>query len=105
MLSTRRCVTRSALFDRERGVRTKQAARENFDTIEFWFRWKYNLTRTDPRFLEATLDDMLEDFWLRTFKEDPKAADEDEDPDFDPDNVAAELNRLQQMPNDFEDLN
>jgi len=50
---------------------------------------------------------MLEDMWLHTYYEDPKAVTETvEDDDFDQDAVADELRRMQQkaMPNDFEPL-
>lgn len=44
---------------------------------------------------------MVEDYWLHTYFEDPKAVtDTVEDDDFDMDNVAAMLNN----PNDFEPL-
>lgn len=60
------------------------------------------MTRTDPRFLDATVADMLEDYWMHTFYDDPKAADEIEDEDFDPEKVAELIN--QPLPNDFEPL-
>ena len=53
---------------------------------------------------------MLEDLWLHTYYEDPKAVTETvEDDDFDADLVAERLRARQQqdaplMPNDFEDL-
>lgn len=62
------------------------------ETLEFWFRRKYSLTRTDPRFLDATLEDMLEDYWAHRVAEDPKAADEVEDADFNLDEVVAAMN-------------
>lgn len=79
----------------------KQTARDNFNTVEFWFRRQYNLTRHDQRFLDATPDEMLEDYWLHTYFDDPKAVtDTVEDDDFDPDKVAEQLNK----PDDFETL-
>lgn len=52
---------------------------------------------------------MLEDLWLHTFFEDPKAVTETvEDDDFNPDDVAEELRKLKAqqppLPNDFEPL-
>lgn len=54
---------------------------------------------------------MLEDYWLHTFFDDPKAVTNTiEDDSFDPDNIAEELARLNRLregvpnPNDFEDL-
>ncbi len=95
-------MNRSALFAPLRARQAKDQARENYGTIEFWFRRKYGLTRTDPRFLDATVADMLEDYWMHTFYDDPKAADEIEDEDFDPEKVAELIN--QPLPNDFEPL-
>lgn len=62
-------------------------------TLEFWFRRKYNLTRSDPRFLAATLDEMYEDYWAHRITEDPKALDEVTDDDFDIDEVTAAMER------------
>lgn len=51
--------------------------------------------------MDATPDDMLEDYWLHTFFDDPKAVtDTVEDDDFDPSKVAELLNK----PDDFETL-
>mgnify|MGYP000107781063 CR=1 FL=1 len=60
-------------------------------TIEFEYRRRYNLTVNDPRFLDATVEEMLTDVWAHRFKEDPKLLDEVEDEDFDVDDVAAEI--------------
>ncbi len=99
-------MTRSALFARDQNLLAKQLAREAFGSVEFWFRRKYNLTRTDPRFLEATVADMLEDLWMHTYYEDPKAVTETvEDDDFDPNAVAAMLGKTPgPMPDDFEEM-
>lgn len=94
-------MTRRALFDLDEALLSKQIAREQFHTVEFWFRRKYNLTRTDHRFLDATRADMLEDYWLHTYFDDPKAVTETvEDDDFDPDKVAEMLRNK----DDFETL-
>lgn len=86
----------------QRELLAKQQAREGFGTVEFWFRKKYGLTRTDPRFLEATVEDMLEDYWLHTYFDDPKAVTETvEDDDFDANSVAEMLNG---KPDDFETM-
>ena len=86
----------------QRELLAKQQAREGFSTVEFWFRRKYNLTRTDRRFLDATVEDMLEDYWLHTYFDDPKAVTETvEDDDFDANAVAEMLNG---KPDDFETL-
>lgn len=52
-----------------------------------WFRRTFNLPPTDPRYLHATLDDMLTEYWAHHYDDmirsgkDPD--DEVEDPDFD----------------------
>lgn len=48
---------------------------------------------------------MLEDFYLHTYFDDPKAVTETvEDDDFDPNKVAELLNGPQPLPDDFEPL-
>lgn len=69
----------------------KERARNLYDTIEFWFRRKYNLPANDPRFLDSTIEEMLTDFWAHTYYDDPKALDTYEDDDFDIDSVADEI--------------
>lgn len=87
----------------QRARATKQQGREQSQEIEFWFRRKYSLTKTDPRFLDATVDDMLEDFWAHHFFENPKALDEVEDEGFD---LEAEMAALEDGadPEDWETL-
>lgn len=74
-------------------------------TVAFWFRRKYLLPPTDPRFLDATLDDMAADYWAWRFAEDPTANKEDMDDEFD---LAAELAAADAeadgLPDDFEDV-
>ena len=78
----------------------KAAARERIQTIEFEYRRRYNLPATDPRFLNATLQEMLTDNLAHRYREDPKALEEVEDDDFDPDAVAALIGH---EPDDWED--
>lgn len=48
------------------------------------FRRRYNLPPTDPRFLNATLDDIIVDYWANRYADDPKLLEETiEDTDFD----------------------
>lgn len=70
--------------------------------MEFWYRRKYSLTSNDPRFLDTTVDEMMADFWAHTFHDDPKAAEEIEDEDFDPSEVASQIGAEQ--PDDWEAL-
>lgn len=70
--------------------------------MPFWFRKKYNLPPTDPRFLSMSEEEMLEDFWAHHFFDNPKAEEAVEDEDF---NLAEELAKLGDLPDDFEDVN
>jgi len=49
------------------------------------------LTVNDPRFLESTVEEMLEDYWAHFYFDNPKALDEVEDADFDLDAELAAL--------------
>jgi hypothetical protein len=51
-------------------------------SLEFWFRKKYGLPPTDPRFLDASLDDMEADFWAHSYSDRPPG-EEVEDDEFD----------------------
>lgn len=83
----------------------KESARQRHNTIEFQFRRRYSLTENDPRFLDLTTEEMLADIWAHKFFEDPKALEEVEDEDFDPDDVARQLGYGDDnLPNDFEDV-
>lgn len=66
--------------------------------MEFWFRRKYRLTETDPRYLDMTREGMLTDFWAHHYFDNPKAAGDAEDADFDLD---AEIKRMEQNPDDW----
>lgn len=60
---------------------------------------------TDPRFLDATVEEMMTDIWAHRFKNDPKLLDEIEDEDFDLDSVAAEIGFMpEQDPGDWEEM-
>lgn len=59
--------------------------------MEFWFRRKFNLAPTDPRFLEATRETIETEYWSHWYAENP-AKIEDTDDDF---NLAAELARIE----------
>ena len=71
-------------------------------TMEFWFRRKYSLTPSDPRFLDMTVEGMMSEFWAHHYFDNPKAAEQEvEDADFDLD---AELERLNKNPDEWEPL-
>lgn len=42
-------------------------------SLEWWFRQKYKLAPTDPRFLDVTRDDMLLDMYADYFTRNPNA--------------------------------
>lgn len=73
-------------------------------TVEFWYRRKYSLTSTDPRFLDATVEEMLADYYAHLYHDDPKAADEVEDDEFDPDAVADLIGVGNKGMDDWEEL-
>lgn len=91
----------------------KEEARQRYNSVEFWYRRKYNLTSNDPRYLDTTLDEMFADFWAHTYFDDPKAIENTvEDEDFDADDVArligADVPTEQEdiaNVNDWEDVN
>lgn len=62
--------------------RARDAGRRRKDTLEFWFRRKYNLPPTDPRFLDMTQEELLSEWYAHHFTENPNS-EEFEDPDFD----------------------
>lgn len=105
----KRCAIRSALFDVNRRSLARQTGLERHKTYAFWYRKKYNLTSTDPRFLDATIDEIMADYFAHTFFDDPKAADEVVDDDFDPARVAEILGidmpgQDDPLPDDWENL-
>lgn len=71
-------------------------------SVAFWFRRKYSLPPTDPRFLSATLLDMAADFWAHHYAENPDAASKESvDDDFD---MAAELAKADAEVDDWEPI-
>ena len=51
--------------------RALEAGKRLRDTIEFWFRRKYSLAPTDPRFLEMDAEGMLTEYYAWKYLEDP----------------------------------
>lgn len=92
-------MTRNALFAASLYKTAKANGREIAKSIEFWFRRKYNLPPSDPRFLECSIQDMLTDHWAHHFYDNPKAEEEVVDEDFD---IQAEIDRMAQNPDDWE---
>lgn len=57
--------------------------------MQFWFRQKYQLPPTDPRFLALTPEDIEVEYWAHQYFEKPDSAEEFEDDDFDVDAIMA----------------
>jgi hypothetical protein len=55
------------------------------------FRRRYNLAPTDPRYLDATTEDILTDHWANYYCDNPNAVDEIVDEDFDLDAVVKQM--------------
>lgn len=53
------------------------------DTPQFRFRKKYSLPPTDPRFLDATMADIVLDLWAHAHADDPQLRNTTTDPHFD----------------------
>lgn len=56
--------------------------RARSSSLEFWYRRRFNLAPTDPRFLNATEEDLLVEYYAWYYHENP-TKDEVEDDDFD----------------------
>jgi len=74
-------------------------------TYDLWFRRTYNLAPTDPRYLDATPEQMLTDYWAHHYDDRRLAGKpdeiEDEDESFDEDRVAQ---LMRDHPEDWIDL-
>jgi hypothetical protein len=64
------------------------------ETLEFAYRRRYNLPPTDPRFLDATVEEMVLDYWAHRHFEDPKLKDEIVAEGFDEDAAEMEAEAL-----------
>lgn len=62
------------------------------NTFALWFRQKYNLPPTDPRFLAATPEDMEAEYWAYRYQE-SNVTEEFEDHEFDQE---AEIRRIEE---------
>lgn len=69
-------------------------------SMAFWFRRQYNLAPTDPRFLEATIEDIETDYWAHFYAQNPQG-EEVEDDDFDADEY---VRNAAQNPDDWEEI-
>lgn len=74
--------------------------------MAFAFRRRYNLPPTDPRFLDATVEEVVIDYFAHQFAENPTQSFA-EDESFDPDAVAAQWEAEDgddDLPDDFEEM-
>jgi hypothetical protein len=70
---------RRSFFARAAARSAKNQAVENSKSIEFWYRRKYNLAPTDPIFLDATIEQMLDDFYAWRAYENPNLMETDDE--------------------------
>lgn len=78
-------------FAAELRRRASAAGLDESGTATFQFRRRYNLPPTDPRFLDATMEQVVIDNWAHAHADDPKLRDErHETADFDEELRAAE---------------
>lgn len=70
-------VRRKLIFDASLDRDTKDAAKEDAKSINFWFRRKYNLPPTDDRYLNMTKAAMLIEYWAHVYYEKPDSVFED----------------------------
>lgn len=68
------------------------------ESLEFWYRRKFNLAPTDPRFLDATTEQIEAEYWAHHYFENPNKQ-EAVDDDF---NLAAVLQGMEDSPDDWE---
>lgn len=60
--------------------------------VSFWFRHRYRLPPTDPRFLDMTLEDMEAEYWaVHYFETKDDSSEEFEDDDFDEAAILAQI--------------
>lgn len=66
-------------------------------TVELWFRRRFNLAPTDPRYLDATPEEMLTEYWAHYYEERRLSGKPDEeefeDEEFDIERILAENER------------
>lgn len=59
-------------FAADRGRHGRQWGKELSQTVGFQFRRRYGLPPTDPRYLDATEEEMVADVWAHRFADNPK---------------------------------
>jgi hypothetical protein len=59
-------------------------------SLEFWYRRKFNLAPTDPRYLDATYEQIEAEYWAHVYFDKPPG-EEIEDEDFDKEAVMKQM--------------
>lgn len=72
-------------------------------TVALWFRRKYSLPPSDPRFLDMTEQDMLADYWAHYYADRPNER-EAENEDFETDLAQLQQKLTPTPPDDLEDI-
>lgn len=75
----------------------KAIAKERAGRIETWYRDRYRLPPNDPRFLDLTPADLLQEYWTIHYLNAPPNQTEHDTPDFD-----ADLEAFMRGDDDFE---
>lgn len=95
---------RKLIFDKNLERNARVVAKEAATTVRFWFRKKYGIPETDPRYLDMTEEAMLTDYWSHYYFDKPGDEWEAESDDFE-DELAAMDKELGIPPDDdFEDI-
>lgn len=98
------CVRRRLIFAKSRERDAKDLAREEASTIRFWFRRKYGLPPTDPRYLDMTELAMSVDYWAHYYYEKPEDEWEGGTDNFDEELAAMDAEMGIPPDGDFEDI-
>lgn len=86
-----RSALRRRLFELKLAQQAREDGRALVSTMEFWFRRKYNLPPTDPRFLEMTIADIAADYWAHRFTDKPSELNSLVDDSWNEDDIEAEF--------------
>ncbi len=70
-------------------------------TAEFWFRQWYKLAPTDPRYLDATPEQIAVEYWACFYFNNPKAVETVVDEEYSRDEI---MRDMEQNPGDWEDV-
>lgn len=87
-------------FAEELRLNARDYGFELSETYEFHFRRRYNLPPSDPRFLDATREEIVIDYWAHAVLDNPKLREETVNPDFENDVAAFEAMLAASKPKD-----